>query len=77
MNKFTDFEGNASLQNSLELSMENLVAVPSYAKKEILVVFSSITNCDPGNIFESINKLATKKIECSVISLSAAIHVLQ
>lgn len=53
INKFTDFEGNASLQNALELSIENFVAVPSYAHKEVLVIFSSITNCDPGNVFET------------------------
>ncbi len=71
MNKFSDLEGNASLQNALELSFENFVAVPSYAKKEVLVIFSSITNCDPGNINETFEKLKANYISCSVISLSA------
>lgn len=69
-------EGNASLQNSLELAIENFTAVPSYARKEVLVIFSSITNCDPGNIFETFDKLQKTSIKCSVISLSAGLHVL-
>jgi len=61
----------------LELALENFTPVPSYAKKEILVIFSSITNCDPSNIFDTYNKLNARDIKCSVISLSAAIHILQ
>lgn len=52
-----DFEGNASLQNALELAIENFSAVPSYAHKEVIVIFCSITNCDPGNIFETFAKM--------------------
>ena len=56
--------------------MENYVPVPNYAKKEILVIFTSITNCDPSNIFETFEKLKAREIKCSVISLSAGIYVL-
>eukprot|EP00347_Sterkiella_histriomuscorum_P002583 403367585 len=75
--RFSDLEGNASIQNSLELCIENFTAVPSYAKKEILIIFCSITNCDPGNIFETYDKLKSKMITCSVISLSASMFILQ
>ena len=51
--------------------------VPPYAHKEILIINSSITNCDPDNIFESIESLKNEGIICSVISLSASIHILK
>ena len=40
------------------------------------MIFSSITNCDPGNVFETFEKLKKQKIRCSVVSLSAALQVL-
>jgi transcription initiation factor TFIIH subunit 2 len=61
----------------LELAFENFSVVPSYARKEILVIYSSITNCDPSNVFNTFAKLNEKEIRCSVISLSAAIYVLE
>ncbi|CDW88627.1 ssl1p [Stylonychia lemnae] len=75
--RFTDFEGNASLQNSLELCIENFQTVPSYAKKEILIIYCSITNCDPGNVFETFDKLKSQSISASVISLSSSLFILQ
>jgi transcription initiation factor TFIIH subunit 2 len=51
--------------------------VPPYAHKEILIINSSITNCDPDNIYESIESLKNDGIICSVISLSASIHILK
>jgi len=74
--EFKEFEGNPSLQNSLELAIENFKSVPQYGSKEILCVFSSLTNSDPGDIFQTINKLKDEHVCCNVISLSAAIYVL-
>lgn len=51
--------------------------VPPYAVKELLLINSSITNCDPGNINETIESLKAAKTICSVISLSAALYILQ
>ncbi|TNV79005.1 hypothetical protein FGO68_gene4403 [Halteria grandinella] len=77
--QFQDFEGNASLQNALDIAVENFShpTVPTYAHKEVLVIFSSITNCDPGNIFDTFAQMYKQKIQGSVISLSAAIYMLQ
>jgi len=69
-------EGNASLQNSLEMVVENFAQTPEYARKEVLVIFSSLNNADPGDIFETIRTLKTCKIKVSVISLSASIFIL-
>ena len=55
--EFKTFDGNASLQNSLELAADNYLQVPQYARKDTLVIFSSLTNCDPGDIFTTISKL--------------------
>ena len=41
------------------------------------MLFSSLTSCDPGDIFVTFAKLQLMKIQVSVISLSAAIFVLQ
>jgi len=40
------------------------------------VIFSSITNCDPGNIFETFMTMSKSGVKGSVISLSAAIYML-
>jgi|LakMenEpi03Aug12_release.lakeMendotaPanAssembly.Ray.scaffolds.fasta_scaffold1194867_1 hypothetical protein len=40
-----------SLQNSLEVAVDNYADTPSYARKEILVINSSLTTADPGDVF--------------------------
>lgn len=55
--EFREFEGNPSLQNSLELTAENFKSAPHYASKEVLCIFSSLTNSDPGYIFKTIELL--------------------
>lgn len=42
----------------------------------MLVVFSSLTNADPGDIFQTIKTLKKCKISVSVICLSASIFIL-
>ena len=34
--------------------------VPPYGRKEVLVIFSSLTNCDAGDILETFAKLKQK-----------------
>ena len=43
----------------------------------MLCLFSSLTNCDPGDIFKTLEKVELQRISCNVISLSASIYVLQ
>ena len=75
---FDDFEGNPSLQQSLEFARIQIgKCVPDYALKEVLIINSSITICDPGDIHETIACLQRSRILCSVISLSAALRILQ
>ena len=78
LKKFTEWDGNASLQNSLELACDLVHSnVPAYARKEVLVVFSSLTSCDPSNIYETIEKVTQMGIRASVISLTAEVFVLK
>mmetsp|Transcript_2130 Transcript_2130/g.1463 ORF Transcript_2130/g.1463 Transcript_2130/m.1463 type:complete len:110 (+) Transcript_2130:234-563(+) len=50
LKSFCDFEGNISLQNSLQVAVDLFGSIPRYAQKEILIVNSSLTNCDPGDL---------------------------
>lgn len=78
MKQIDDFEGSPSFQNCLEIALKQFdVSVPLYAHKEVLIINSSITNCDPDDIHVTMEKLKDHNIVCSVISLSAAIYILQ
>lgn len=77
MCKFNEIDGNASLQNSLELACDNFAALPNYGRKEVLIVFSSLTNSDPGDIFKTISRVVEMKVQVSVVSMSAEIYILR
>ncbi|XP_032310013.1 general transcription factor IIH subunit 2 isoform X2 [Drosophila ananassae] len=64
-----------SLQNGLDLALKTLKVVPSHASREIVVIMGSLTTCDPVDINLTIDELKKEGIRCSVISLSAEIHV--
>ncbi|XP_077097106.1 general transcription factor IIH subunit 2 [Siphateles boraxobius] len=67
--------GEPSLYNSLNVAMQTLKHMPAHTSKEILVIFSSLTTCDPANIYELIKTLNGLKIRVSVIGLSAEVRV--
>ncbi|XP_022229700.1 general transcription factor IIH subunit 2 [Drosophila obscura] len=64
-----------SLQNGLDLALKTLKVVPSHASREIVIVMGSLTTCDPVDINLTIDELKKEGIRCSVISLSAEIHI--
>lgn len=67
--------GEPSLQNGLELALQTLKMIPSHASREIVIIMSSLTTCDPTDITETIDKLKKEGVRCSVVSLSAEIRV--
>ncbi|GBG27202.1 General transcription factor IIH subunit 2 [Hondaea fermentalgiana] len=67
--------GEFSLQNGLELAHAALQSVPQHGSREILVLMSSLSTCDQGDVFETIEKLQRSKVHSSVIGLSAEIYV--
>ncbi|XP_052633660.1 general transcription factor IIH subunit 2 isoform X2 [Harpia harpyja] len=67
--------GEPSLYNSLNLAMQTLKHVPGHTSREVLIVFSSLTTCDPANIYDLIKCLKAVKIRVSIIGLSAEVRV--
>lgn len=68
-------QGEPSLQNGLDLARQSLKMLPSHASREIVVIMSSLTTCDPTDILTTIETLKKDGIRCSVVSLSAEIRV--
>ncbi|CAI0388201.1 unnamed protein product [Linum tenue] len=67
--------GDSSLQNALELVHDTLHKIPSYGHREVLILYSALSTCDPGDIMETIQKCKKAKLRCSVIGLSAEMFV--
>lgn len=70
-------DGLPSLQNALELAISSLSFIPSYGFKEVVVLYSSLSTCDPGDIFKTIDKLKKSNIRCSVIGFGAEMFLLR
>lgn len=68
-------KGEPSLQNALEMARSNLAHLPSANSREVLVVFGSLTTCDPGNIHETVTALANDNVRVSMICLAAEVKV--
>ncbi|KAI8832999.1 Ssl1-like-domain-containing protein [Chytriomyces cf. hyalinus JEL632] len=67
--------GEPSLQNALEIARRSLLHVPSHGSREILILYSALMTCDPGNIFDTIESLKTDNIRVSIIGLSAEMQI--
>lgn len=66
--------GEPSLQNGFEIAFKSLKMVPTHASREILIVMGSLTTCDPGDLFATIEELKVENIRVSCITLSAEIY---
>ncbi|KAI9223775.1 Ssl1-like-domain-containing protein [Blastocladiella britannica] len=69
--------GEPSLQNALELVRKVLAHVPRHGTREVIMVVSALTSCDPGNIADTLAAVARDGIRVSVVSLAAEVHVLK
>lgn len=67
--------GEPSLQNSLVLAEKSLKNVPSHTSREIVIIMGSLTTCDPDSIHITIDNMVKQNIRCSVIGLSAEVHI--
>lgn len=67
--------GDSSLQNALDLAHGYLNQIPSYGHREVLILYSALSTCDPGDIMDTIQKCKKSKIRCSVVGLSAEIFI--
>ena len=69
-------KGEASLQNCLESALPGLVqGSPPYGCKELLILSSSLTTVDAGDIFKAINECEKKNVRVSVVGVAAEVHV--
>ncbi|XP_063051164.1 general transcription factor IIH subunit 2 [Engraulis encrasicolus] len=73
--KDTTCLGEPSLYNAMNLAMQTLKHMPGHTSREVLIIMSSLTTCDPANIYELIKTLKELKIRVSVIGLSAEVRV--
>lgn len=67
--------GDASLQNGLEMALEGLRETPSHGHREILILFSSLSTCDPGDITASLAACQNASVRCSVVGLAAEVFI--
>ncbi|KAK2643305.1 hypothetical protein Ddye_025068 [Dipteronia dyeriana] len=67
--------GDSSLQNGLDLVHGFLNQIPTYGHREVLILYSALSTCDPGDIMETIQKCKKSKLRCSVIGLAAEMFI--
>ncbi|KAM8865001.1 general transcription factor IIH subunit 2 [Synchiropus picturatus] len=67
--------GEPSLYNALSLALRTLKHMPGHTSREILIILSSLTTCDPTSIYDIIKSLKSLKVRVSVIGLSAEVRV--
>jgi transcription initiation factor TFIIH subunit 2 len=68
-------KGLASLQNTILLAMATLKYTPSYGYRELLILFNSLSTCDPSDIFATIEEAKRLKIRISIICLTAEVFI--
>ena len=49
--------------------------LPTHSSREILVLFGSLTTCDPGNIHDTLDSCVKNKIRISVVALAAEMKI--
>ena len=67
--------GEFSFKGALELALNVLEKTEAFWSREILVVHNSLSTCDEGSVWDSIEKARTMNTRISVLSLSALVYV--
>ena len=49
--------------------------LPNHSSREIVIIFGSLTTCDPDNVFDTIDACVKDKIRVSVVALAAEMKV--
>uniref|UniRef100_A0A183J839 Ssl1 domain-containing protein n=1 Tax=Soboliphyme baturini TaxID=241478 RepID=A0A183J839_9BILA len=62
-------DGEFSLQNALRVALQTL-KYPSHSSREMLIICSSLSTCDPDDIMITLKELKKLKIRCSFICLA-------
>lgn len=69
--------GDFSLQNALETGISMFNYLPNQGTREVLILLSTLTFCDPGNIHLCIPKLKNQKVRVSAVSYGAEVSVMK
>ncbi|OBZ67139.1 TFIIH basal transcription factor complex p47 subunit [Grifola frondosa] len=67
--------GEPSLQNAIEMARSSMSHLPTHSSREILIVFGSLTTCDPGNIHETLHECVKDRIRISIVALAAEMKI--
>ncbi|KAF9012394.1 Ssl1-like-domain-containing protein [Cyathus striatus] len=67
--------GEPSLQNAIEMARSSMSHLPTHSSREILIIFGSLTTCDPGNIHDTLDACVKDKIRISVVALAAEMKI--
>ncbi|RCH89525.1 hypothetical protein CU098_008603 [Rhizopus stolonifer] len=73
--KNTETSGEPSLQNALQLARASMLGVPSHGSKEVLLLFGSLTTCDPADIHETVDLLKKEMIRVNIVGLAAEVQI--
>lgn len=49
--------------------------LPTHSSREIVIIFGSLTTCDPGDIYETLDDCVKDKIKISVVALAAEMKI--
>ncbi|KAF5317230.1 hypothetical protein D9611_003844 [Ephemerocybe angulata] len=67
--------GEPSLQNAVEMARTTMSHLPTHSSREMVIIFGSLTTCDPGNIHETLDECVKSKIRISVVALAAEMKI--
>ncbi|KAG6876789.1 hypothetical protein C0992_011751 [Termitomyces sp. T32_za158] len=67
--------GEPSLQNAIEMARSSMSHLPTHSSREIIIIFGSLTTCDPGNIHDTLDSCVKAKIRISVVALAAEMKI--
>ncbi|TBU30290.1 TFIIH basal transcription factor complex subunit SSL1 [Dichomitus squalens] len=67
--------GEPSLQNAVEMARSSMSHLPTHSSREIVVIFGSLTTCDPGNIHDTLDECVKDRIRISIVALAAEMKV--
>nr|GAT60526.1 predicted protein [Mycena chlorophos] len=67
--------GEPSLQNAIELAKSSMNHLPTHSSREIVIIFGSLTTCDPHNIHDTLDACVAGKIRISVVALAAEMKI--
>ncbi|KAH8828019.1 Ssl1-like-domain-containing protein [Flagelloscypha sp. PMI_526] len=67
--------GEPSLQNAIEIARNSMNHLPTHSSREIIIIFGSLTTCDPGSIHDTLDSCIKTKVRISVVALAAEMKI--